>query len=277
MYLIYGYNEIYEGEFIKKGQMNTMVELRKLIVFLLSFTFLLYLLYVGINISKKLRIRRSPFFLMISGVGLITLGTFLDAIDKFIDVGIKNVIAACFTFGAILFVVFIIFLSNNFVCTVSLLYEDANMDKMTGAYNRKGINEIFQRSIAKQNSFYLMLFDLDETKRLNDKYGHAVGDKYIIGASAIIKDTIGNKGFVGRIGGDEFIALLKLENEVDVEKIKKLIKDQFCESFKQYGANISIGYSRFKEDGQEFEEIFQIADKNMYDDKKSNKKNKACF
>ncbi|URZ00436.1 GGDEF domain-containing protein [Clostridium felsineum] len=250
-----------------------MIELRKLIVFLLAFTFFIYLLCVGISISKKINLKKPIFILMLLGVGLITAGTFLDVIAKFINIEVQNILAACFTVGTIFFVVFIIFLSNKFMIAVNLLYEDANMDKMTGAYNRRGINEIFQNNIAKNNNFYIMLFDLDGTKKINDKYGHAIGDKYIVESVLVIKSVVGTSGFVGRIGGDEFIALLKIEKDSEVEEIKQLIKRRVRENFKRYDASVSIGHAKYKRDGQDFEAIFLEADKNMYRDKRINKSN----
>lgn len=57
--------------------------------------------------------------------------------------------------------------------------------------------------------FYIMVCDLDGTKRSNDIFGHLEGDKYIIRTTKIISEVIGGKGNISRSGGDEFIILLE--------------------------------------------------------------------
>ncbi|NYC94608.1 GGDEF domain-containing protein [Clostridium acetobutylicum] len=89
---------------------------------------------------------------------------------------------------------------------------------MTGVYNRNGIKKIFKDTINKEDNFFVMSFDLDETKIINDNFGHLVGDEYIISAARAIKEVLGAKGVVGRTGGDEFAAIYI---STDQEELKK--------------------------------------------------------
>jgi diguanylate cyclase (GGDEF)-like protein len=151
---------------------------------------------------------------------------------------------------------------------MSTLNESAHNDPMTGLYNRMGFEKSFGRTIAIQKKFYIMVFDLDKTKIINDNFGHLKGDKYIISAAKIIKDQIGKNGFVGRTGGDEFLALIENVNEEEIENIKFIIKNRVSNIFYKQNTQISIGYSKYKKDGETFEELLSFADKRMYEDKR---------
>jgi diguanylate cyclase (GGDEF)-like protein len=61
-------------------------------------------------------------------------------------------------------------------------------------YLDKEEREIYERKITIQESFYIMFFDLDKTKIINDNFGHLKGDKYIISTARIIKDYMGGNG-----------------------------------------------------------------------------------
>ena len=154
---------------------------------------------------------------------------------------------------------------------MTTLNECAQNDPMTGLYNRMGFEKVFKEKIAIQESFYIMVFDLDETKIINDNFGHLKGDQYIISAARIIKDEIGENGFIGRTGGDEFVALVENMTEEKIEDMKFFIKKHVSHIFNKQNTQISIGYSKYKEDGETFEELLSFADKKMYEDKEKRK------
>ena len=94
-------------------------------------------------------------------------------------------------------------------------------DSLTGALNRGGgelrIREYLSQGV--NGSFFLM--DVDDFKRVNDTYGHYFGDEVILEFAQTLKRTVGDRGIVGRIGGDEFLALVKDIDTVDDLKIIK--------------------------------------------------------
>ena len=250
-----------------------MIEFRKSIVFLFVSILFIYMVRINFSVLKKFNSRKYLPFLMLIGLGLIMLGTFFDMISNLIDMKFVTLIPRCFTAGAILFVVYIILWSNYMVDIMNTLNECAHNDPMTGLYNRMGFEKVFKEKIAIQESFYIMVFDLDKTKIINDSFGHLKGDQYIISAARIIEKEIGENGFVGRTGGDEFVAFLENINEEQVEDIKFFIKNHVSHIFHKQNTQISIGYSKYKKDGQTLEDLLSFADKRMYEDKKRIKEN----
>lgn len=144
-------------------------------------------------------------------------------------------------------------------------------DPMTGALNRKGLEDIYNKLIKVGNSFYVILCDLNGTKRINDTFGHLNGDKYISNTTKILMNIIGVKGNVARIGGDEFIILLNYVEDDELNQIVSKIKYQVHEFLPQENTGISLGYSLFPKDGIDFNTLINVADKKMYNDKKSAK------
>ncbi len=246
-----------------------MIELRKLVVFLFVLALFIYLVWINVKVLNKFEHKRFLSVLMIGGLGLILAGTFFDVISSLIHMKSNIVISVCFTVGAVIFVIAIILWSNYMAKIMIALNESAHNDPMTGVYNRMGFEKVFKKKIEMQKSFYVMVFDLDKTKIINDNFGHLKGDQYIIRTARIIKDEIGKNGFIGRTGGDEFVAFLENINEEEIEDIKYFIKNHVSNIFYKQNTQVSIGYSRYKKDGETFEELLNFADKKMYEDKNS--------
>ena len=103
----------------------------------------------------------------------------------------------------------------------AMLEKSAVTDMLTGVYNRSGM----YREIGKMHgqSAAIMFIDLDNFKPYNDTYGHDVGDIVLQGMSNLFCDVIGDKGFVSRFGGDEFIILLNTKDKKELEEIAKQI------------------------------------------------------
>jgi diguanylate cyclase (GGDEF)-like protein len=85
----------------------------------------------------------------------------------------------------------------------------ANFDYLTGIYNRRAINEILQEALTKANvtdtRIAAILLDIDNFKRINDIYGHDVGDQVLIAFSNVLKKYTDTKNSLGRWGGEEFL------------------------------------------------------------------------
>ncbi|SHI74337.1 diguanylate cyclase (GGDEF) domain-containing protein [Clostridium cavendishii DSM 21758] len=243
-----------------------MLELSKVIVFLFVLTLFIYMLWMSFNIFK---LNKFLIFLMSIGLGLITLGTFLDVISNLTYINFYICIKVSFTLGAIIFTIFILLGVNYIKKEIDVLNKFIGIDIMTGVYNRKGIEECFKKFIEEKKMFYIMFFDLDKTKIINDNFGHLIGDEYIRNSAKIIYSEIGMHGAVGRIGGDEFVAILQYTNEEKLEHIKASIKKEVSNIFKDENTSISIGHSVYGKDDVDFRKLLNIADERMYEDKKS--------
>ncbi len=85
-------------------------------------------------------------------------------------------------------------------------------DPLTGALNRKGMEEALEREVARvkrhENTLCLAMLDIDNFKKLNDTYGHQVGDAALVHLASVIRETIRPQDTVARYGGEEFVILL---------------------------------------------------------------------
>lgn len=106
--------------------------------------------------------------------------------------------------------------------------ELATKDMLTGLFNRQAGTNAIQLSLdnCKKNKAFCLI-DIDKFKLINDTYGHQVGDKVLENFGKIIQNTIYNNDIAMRLGGDEFIILLKnISNEQQVKDfIKKLYEN----------------------------------------------------
>ncbi|MCR5271391.1 MAG: GGDEF domain-containing protein [Lachnospiraceae bacterium] len=147
----------------------------------------------------------------------------------------------------------------------------AMTDELTRLYNRRSYDE----DIAKMNGqglsdmFAVFSVDINGLKKANDSKGHIAGDELIKGASDTLLYSVGKFGKVYRTGGDEFMALVEIEN---CNALKERIKQQASVWKGQYNdfLSLSIGYaSIWQYPNARFEELEKQADKMMYDDKEN--------
>ncbi len=152
--------------------------------------------------------------------------------------------------------------------------ERADIDYLTGIYNRNGITRLVDGFLNQESGErgVLCFLDLDNFKHINDKYGHRYGDEVLCNVVQSICRNIRESDVVGRFGGDEFVIYLRdLEGEPDIagraERICRGIrKEHVC-----YGLTASIGIARYPEDGRQFTELIEKADCALYQSKKEGK------
>ncbi len=99
-------------------------------------------------------------------------------------------------------------------------------DKLTNLYNRRKLDELLQTEIHRserfEHTFGIAILDIDHFKKVNDEYGHLIGDKVLIEISNILKKYLRKTDYVGRFGGEEFIIICP---ESKKEGIVKLMED----------------------------------------------------
>lgn len=161
----------------------------------------------------------------------------------------------------------------------------AYTDGLTGLYNRTKFNDDLYEKISDcknhQDGFFLVFFDLDKFKLINDTLGHDAGDFVLINVANIVSEVIRNKGFLYRLGGDEFTIILNCSLSLnEVKKIAENIRYQISKPMifmdKQIEITSSIGLAKFPENGENYETLVKNADLAMYTSKE-NGKNKFTF
>lgn len=246
-----------------------VMSLQKVIVFLVVTMLLFYMIKLLFFAKKKWNSGTYTFGVLIAGLIIINIATFFDMISYIrSNYYIYLLIKICFTVGAVIYVVGVILWSDYTKKMINQLQKIALTDTMTGALNRKGIEDIYSSAAQSSEFFYVMVCDLNGTKKINDNFGHLHGDKYITNTTKIITDTISLKGHVARIGGDEFIVLLGYVEFEELMTIILEIKRKVYEISPEQNTGISFGYALFPYDGYTLEELVEVADRKMYEDKK---------
>ena len=160
----------------------------------------------------------------------------------------------------------------------------ATHDYLTGLLNRKELIAIgqkeFQKFKSKTQILSVIIMDVDNFKKINDKYGHITGDQVIVAIGKIIMQNIRKNDYAGRCGGEEFIIILpettqKIAYEV-AERIRKKIEETELLVYEnKINVTSSFGVFEFYDDIKSFEQGSSKADKAMYMAKKTGK-NKIC-
>lgn len=156
---------------------------------------------------------------------------------------------------------------------------DLKTDSLTELYDREVIVEYANYLISKNVPFTLALIDIDNFKNVNDNYGHSAGDKIIKEVAKKLKENIGDKGVVGRFGGDEFLFVTKGIVEYDEiwtfcrTLFKKIDGLQIPDLAGCY-ITCTTGLSRFPLDGNSYEDLIGKADKALY---RGKQKGRSCF
>ncbi len=162
---------------------------------------------------------------------------------------------------------------------IDLIYK-AQHDMLTGLYNKvttkEKISEILFDASLRGSSHAFFMIDLDNFKQINDSFGHAYGDYVLKDVSSHICALFRDCDIVGRVGGDEFVVLLKNipDNDIVITKAQGLC-DVLNLTYEEHGTAISISASVGVEIchaiNLTFDEVFEKADKALYVSKKSGK------
>ncbi|EEX92291.1 putative GGDEF family protein [Vibrio orientalis CIP 102891 = ATCC 33934] len=156
----------------------------------------------------------------------------------------------------------------------------AEMDYLTGALNRAAaIREI--KSVAKLTSqeqkHLLILLDLDDFKSINDRYGHPTGDTALTHVAHIINNHLNEEDIFGRLGGEEFVVVVKCIDELDVlEKVESLhqaIAHTIFEAENKEKVNVTatLSFLTTSKSLGDFDELYSILDQALYQAKQSGK------
>ncbi len=140
-----------------------------------------------------------------------------------------------------------------------------NHDNLTNLYNRRYYNsQIIKLDNYDAMPLSIVMADINGLKIVNDAFGHAQGDELLKIASEILKDTFKDYGFVARIGGDEFVAVLKNTSYAEAERLIYVVEDRI-KDFNISGIAISISFGLATKDNDILvDEIIKEAEDNMY-------------
>jgi len=108
-------------------------------------------------------------------------------------------------------------------------------DPLTGVLNRRGLQDVLSQTIAVSQrmgiSVQVLLLDLDDFKKVNDTYGHGMGDAILVAVTRKIQETVRQSDYIARIGGDEFMVLLLDSREPEAIKVADKIRMAISQAY----------------------------------------------
>lgn len=154
--------------------------------------------------------------------------------------------------------------------------ELADSDPLTGLPNRRAMMAALEAEEKAGNSFAVALIDLDGFKQVNDRLGHHAGDELLCVVAERLRSSVQASDLVGRLGGDEFIALFRgTGDESDVTARANLLQAALCRPVKIGGEkprfSASLGYAISTVHGRSVEQLLQWADGALYAAKRGRK------
>ena len=171
-----------------------------------------------------------------------------------------------------------------------LIWEQANFDALTSLPNRRLFSDRFRQALSSSarsgRHGALLSLDLDQFKRLNDTFGHSMGDKLLIEVAQRLSACVREEDTVARMGGDEFLVILngmssdQNEAAIQAELIAEKIRNELCKPYQlektEHHSSSSIGIVLFLGHSDNPEKLLAHVDTAMYQ-AKSKGRNAICF
>ena len=194
-------------------------------------------------------------------IGLIVL-------IPFVFYTVSNDVAIRFALTIIMTCCFSDILFGRIIKLQSRLTEIAIRDPLTNMYNRRHLEQYLNEAIEGYGrgfgSVSLILIDIDGFKPINDTHGHEAGDQILKNLSSLLFERLRKLDYIFRIGGDEFLVLLRNTNEqqaiLSAESFRKHIEDNNL--LKKENITISLGVAEYKI-GESIDEWMSRVDKNL--------------
>jgi|GEM_PF-2508033 len=154
------------------------------------------------------------------------------------------------------------------------LKEMSTIDKMTGSLNRSSFDEFVEEKIQKDSPpFAIAFIDIDDFKKINDEMGHLMGDEVLKEFGTILQNLFAEHSVIGRYGGDEFIVCVEnIESKYrlleSMDQLQLAIIDPLKCGVK---LSISVGIALYPNNGETRKELYESADKALYEMKEKGK------
>jgi diguanylate cyclase (GGDEF)-like protein len=261
---------------------------------------IIFSLYILSSLIKAIIHKREDSLLIFAGIGLMLLFSFVKYffLDSFVRV--PNPV------GALLLMFFYSlalarrFSNSHYKCEQVVeertrklheanktLSELATTDPLTLLYNRrflfKHVEFLINDSMRNDNEFSVILFDIDNFKKVNDTYGHIAGDEVLKSIGKLLFVLLRKSDIAARFGGEEFIICLSDTDVIGAaqlaEKIRQKISELVFISDKntRYTITASFGVASFRKDIPETKKLIEKVDKALYDSKQNGKNRVTIF
>lgn len=155
------------------------------------------------------------------------------------------------------------------------IIKTSTLDPLTGAYNRQVLSGFLEEAIKdyteKARPFAVLMLDIDHFKKVNDTYGHLIGDQVLQLLVMLLKQTLRDRDYVVRFGGEEFLIILHgtvFENACRIAERIRIIMEENMSTPMRRPITVSIGVVSYHQD-ESIKELLQRVDDNLYKAKTS--------
>ncbi len=202
---------------------------------------------------------------------IVTLGE-AELID-FMDAGFIHAVSLMSLQMMVLFTSFsVLWIASNEL--EKELREQARIDPLTLAYNRRALEDVanveISRVIRNKHSLSIIMCDIDHFKDFNDEHGHQVGDKVLVDFCSILKSNVREHDFIARYGGEEFLVLLPETNLQKALAIAEKLRTKICQHRMAIRRNravsitASFGVAGYQQGMTDWRLIVKAADQALY-------------
>ena len=238
--------------------------------------------YVYIDLTAKNR--NSSRLIIMSGVTFLCIALLSYVISvllrQHVDFIHTTLLAIIMTTGSMLFVFtqllnYFVFMTHSFAQKkeYAALTKIAYVDNLTGLPNRVSCDEQLAEFNKSDDNFCLLSLDLNGLKEVNDNAGHPAGDKLLKSFADTLLAVMGDLGTCTRIGGDEFLVLIKNATSAELDRRLVLLDSSLLELDKKdpdVNHSVSYGYAfRDEAEDKDTHSVFMLADRRMYDYKRA--------
>ena len=180
--------------------------------------------------------------------------------------------ATCLPFGTLLFIIllmvgYLVYMYEELMDKTEkeVLRQIAYRDALTGIYNRAKCEHIFEVLNREDNDYAIVSIDVNGLKYVNDTFGHSAGDKLLCTFADVFKTAFNGIGTTIRMGGDEFVAIVRAEHLSDLSSALKTMVLLEKDAKLPITLNVAYGYSvRRRGDAVTAMDVYRMADANMY-------------
>jgi len=145
-------------------------------------------------------------------------------------------------------------------------------DALTGLANHREFMDTLEREVRRaersQHSFSVLLLDLDELKRINDRLGHLAGNRALKRLAEVMKEQCRSTDLAARYGGDEFAVVLIESDQSMAEQVAQRIEACVRDNQEEPRLSVSIGLAVYPGDGRTAQDLLEVADQQLYERKR---------
>jgi two-component system, cell cycle response regulator len=211
----------------------------------------------------RARLDGMPLLVVPVAMALICLG--VEVWDHFQRVETVSLVAA--SLGLFAVIGRLAFTFKEYLALLQVTRTESLTDALTELGNRRAlVRRLDDYFHEKPGEALLLLFDLDGFKSYNDTFGHGAGDTLLQRLGTRLRDTVGERGLVFRLGGDEFCILMK-GSTLDLPWVRAATSASLRESGAAFAITCSTGHTLLPTEADNTHDALQIADRRMYVEK----------